>query len=294
MKLEEKFRVLKNREEGALIGFITAGDPTAEYTPQIAKALIDGGVDMLELGLPFSDPIADGIAIQKASERSLSAGMNPDVYFEVAAGIKKVNKICLTYYNLVLQRGLEEFVNDCLFAEIEALIVPDLPVEESKQLLKLCSDYDLHLIFLVTPTTTEKRVVRILDVATGFIYIVSLLGVTGVREKVSDKIGDVMRRIKKFATDMGVNRDIDMNIPLAVGFGISKQEHVQQVCEIADGAIVGSAFVRIIESNLGVAVAHEHEYEYEHKIEMLKELKDFSYSLKKATKRRMHEDDNQF
>lgn len=262
MNLEEKFKELRKKEEGALIGFITAGDPTIEDTGRLVKVMADGGIDMLELGLPFSDPIADGVTIQKASERSLNGGITPDIYFESVAGIKEVEKICLTYYNLVFQRGLEEFVHDCNLAGVAGLIVPDLPVEESKPLLKFCDLYDLNLIFLVAPTTTEKRILKILDVATGFIYIVSLLGVTGVRETFSGKVSEVIKKIRKF----------DEDIPLAVGFGISKPEHVRQVCEIADGAIVGSAFIRIVERNL------------EEKEVMLKELEDYSRKLKRETK----------
>lgn len=269
MRLEEKFKELKERKEKALIGFVTAGYPTAEDTKEIADALIKGGVDILELGLPFSDPIADGVTIQRASESSLRAGMNPDLYFEVAAGIKGVEKVCLTYYNLVLQRGLGEFIRDCESAGIKGLIVPDLPVEESKPLLKVCEGYETDLIFLVAPTTTEPRMVKILDAASGFIYVVSLLGVTGAREKLSDSISPHIRRIKEMELSRG------REVPLAVGFGISKPEHIRAVCEVADGAIVGSAFIRLIEQGLGSGL--------EGRRSMLKEIEEFARSLKKAT-----------
>jgi tryptophan synthase alpha chain len=266
MSLEKKFKELEKKNEKALIGFITVGYPTAEETSKIADALTKGGVDILELGLPFSDPIADGITIQRASESSLNAGMNPDLYFNVAAGIKGVEKVCLTYYNLVLQRGLEQFVNDCKSAEIKGLIVPDLPVEESKPLLNICKGYETDLIFLIAPTTTEKRMAKILDVASGFIYVVSLLGVTGAREKLSDTIRPLIGWIK----EMELSRD--KHVPLAVGFGISKREHVRTVCEVADGAIVGSAFIRIVEEGLR---SEEN---------MLREVEAFAKSLKKETK----------
>ncbi|MCD6455594.1 MAG: tryptophan synthase subunit alpha [Methanophagales archaeon] len=265
MHLEEKFKELKERKEKALIGFVTAGYPTAEGTQEIARAMVKGGVDILELGLPFSDPIADGVTIQRASERSLEAGMNTDVYFEVAAGIKGVEKVCLTYYNLVLQRGLEDFIADCESAGIKGLVVPDLPVEESKPLLRICDRHDeTDLIFLIAPTTTEKRMARILDVASGFVYVVSLLGVTGAREHISDAIHPLIRRI----------REVKTFIPLAVGFGISKPEHVRTVCEVADGAIVGSAFIRLIEKGL----------ESESKASMLREIEEYTRSLKAGTK----------
>ncbi len=249
-----------------MIGFVTAGYPTAEDTGEIARAMVKGGVDILELGLPFSDPIADGVTIQRASERSLEAGMNSDVYFEVAAGIKGVEKVCLTYYNLVLQRGLEDFIADCESAGIKGLVVPDLPVEESKPLLRICDRHETDLIFLIAPTTTEKRMARILDVASGFVYVVSLLGVTGAREQISDAIHPLIRRIRAVKTSVSV--------PLAVGFGISKPEHVRTVCEVADGAIVGSAFIRLIEKGL----------ESKSKASMLREIEEYTRSLKTGTK----------
>ena len=266
MRLEEKFKELKERKEKGLIGFVTAGYPTAEDTREIARAMVKGGVDILELGLPFSDPIADGVTIQRASERSLEAGMNTDAYFEVAAGIKGVEKVWLPYYNLVLQRGLEDFIADCESAGIKGLVVPDVPVEESKPLLRICDRHETDLIFLIAPTTTEKRMARILDVASGFVYVVSLLGVTGAREHISDAIHPLIRRIRAVKTSVSV--------PLAVGFGISKPEHVRAVCEVADGAIVGSAFIRLIEKGL----------KSKSKASVLREIEEYTRSLKTGTK----------
>jgi tryptophan synthase alpha chain len=264
MTLEETFKKLNNRNEKALIGFVTAGYPTAEATSEIADALISGGVDILELGLPFSDPIADGVTIQRASEISLRAGMNTDIYFDIAAGIKGVDKVCLTYYNLVLQRGLEQFVSDCEASGIGGLVLPDLPVEESKPLLKICEGYETDLIFIIAPTTTAKRMAKILDAAAGFIYVVSLLGVTGARDTVSDAIQPLIESIKE--------QEKGKEVPLAVGFGISQPEHVRTVCEFADGAIVGSAFIKLIEEGLDT------------KEQMLHRLEDFTRSLKAGTK----------
>ena len=263
MKLKEKFSELRKRDEGALIGFVTAGDPTPELTVDIVNSLIRGGIDIIELGLPFSDPIADGVIIQKASERSLSEGMNPDLYFEIAKKIEGIPKVCLTYYNLVLQRGLENFVRDCLRSGIDGLIVPDLPIEEATPLLNACDKYNVNLIFLVAPTTTEERLKKILHVSKGFLYVVSLLGVTGAREKLSESVKPLLSRIRKSSSQ----------IPLAVGFGISKPEHIREVLMAgADGAIVGSAFVRIIEKNL------------DDKERMLSELEEFTRELKEATR----------
>ncbi len=263
MSLTDKFEELSNRGEGALIGFITAGYPDVGATIEIADALVRGGVDILELGLPFSDPIADGVTIQRASESSLRAGMNPDVYFSVATKIKNVEKVCLTYYNLILQRGLERFVDDCESAGISGIIVPDLPVEESEPLRDVCNRYETDLIYLIAPTTTDKRMARILGSASGFIYVVSLLGVTGARERLSDVIEPLITRIREHESRMKIH------VPLAVGFGISMPEHVKAVCQFADGAIVGSAIIKLIEEGGS---------------DLTKRIEDFARSLKAATR----------
>ncbi|MBN2013782.1 MAG: tryptophan synthase subunit alpha [Candidatus Altiarchaeota archaeon] len=262
MRIEEKFGELRGKKERALIGFVIAGDPTPEDTIDIVGAMIRGGVDIIELGLPFSDPIADGPTIQKAGERSLKAGMNSDVFFELVKKIEGIPKVCLTYYNLVLRRGLDEFARDCSRSGIDGLIVPDLPIEEAGPLLKACRRHKVNLIFLVAQTTTEERLQRILKDSSGFLYVVSLLGVTGVRDHISSGLKPLLERIKQISDE----------IPLAVGFGISKEEHVSEAIEAgADAVIVGSAFVRIIEENIG------------DREKMLKGLRYFSRRLKKAT-----------
>jgi len=241
MKLGEKFRELRDKGEGALIGFVTAGDPTPDDTLEIVDSLIDGGIDILELGLPFSDPIADGVVIQKASERALKAGMNTDTYFQIAGEItSEIPKVCLTYYNLVLQRGLERFAHDCRNSGISGLIVPDLPIEEATPLLEALKKHDVDFIFLAAPTTTDDRLRKILNEASGFLYVVAVLGVTGAREGFSKAVNPTLDRIKRLSPE----------IPLAVGFGLSKPEHVRGVIEAgAQGVIVGSAFVKLIDEN---------------------------------------------
>ncbi len=245
MKIQEKFLELKNKNEGALIGFVTAGYPTTDDTIDIIDSLIGGGVDIIELGLPFSDPIADGQTIQKASEMALKSGMNPDIYFKIVKEIDaEIPMICLTYYNLILQRGLKRFVRDCRDSGISGLIVPDLPIEESESLLKSCTDYGVDLIFLIAPTTTEKRLRMIMEKARGFLYVVSLLGVTGARRELSKTIKPTIDKVKK------IGKVSNNNIPIAVGFGISKPEHVRKILNMgAEGVIVGSAFVKIIDEN---------------------------------------------
>ncbi len=241
MRLAEKFRELSGKHECALIGYVMAGDPSVEDTVKVASALLTGGVDIIELGLPFSDPIADGVAIQKAGERALSAGMNTDAYFATAKKISGAPKVCMTYYNLVLRRGCEKFAKDCVDADITGLIIPDLPVEEAEYLLAACRKHGVDLIFLAAPTTTENRMKNIAEASSGFIYVVSLMGVTGARATLSGNIGSTLQKTRRFT-----------GLPLAVGFGISKPEHVKEVIEAgADGVIVGSAFIRIIEENLG-------------------------------------------
>lgn len=264
MKIQEKFEELEKKGEGALIGFVTAGDPTPEDTVDIADSLIRGGVDILELGLPFSDPIADGVVIQKASERSLKAGMNPDIYFKIVKEINsEIPKVCLTYYNLVLQRGLEKFARDCRNSGISGVIVPDLPIEEAYPLLEACRNYGIDFIFLVAPTTPDERLQRILKEARGFLYVVSLLGVTGARKEFSKAVEPTLAGIRRLSPE----------IPLAVGFGISKPKHVVGVLKAgAQGAIVGSALVKIIEDN------------QKDKKEMMKKLEVFCRELKQACK----------
>ena len=262
MKLKEKFSELKKKKEGALIGFVTAGDPTAEDTIEIAKAMIKGGIDILELGLPFSDPVADGPVIQKAGERALSEGMNPDKFFEIAGRIKDVPKAVLTYYNIVLQRGLDEFCADCAKTKIEGLVIPDLPIEECEPLRNACKKHNISLILLAAPTTSDDRLKKILKEADGFLYVVSVAGVTGARKDLSSQVKPLVQRIKKQSG----------GLPLAVGFGISNPDHVKEVIASgAEGAIVGSAFEKIIEANLG------------DKEKMLRELEGFARNLKEAT-----------
>ncbi|MBN2251754.1 MAG: tryptophan synthase subunit alpha [Candidatus Altiarchaeota archaeon] len=263
MNLSDRLKDLKKKKEGALIGFITTGDPAPDDTVEIANALIKGGIDVLELGLPFSDPVADGPVIQKAGERAISAGMNTDVYFRIAKKIKNIPKACMTYYNLVLQRGLERFADDCIKAGISGLIIPDLPLEEAGELLSVCKKKRISLIFFAAPTTTDERLGKTLREAGGFLYVVSVTGVTGERKELSTGVGPLIKRIKKKSGEL----------PLAVGFGISKPKHARDVISSgADAAIVGSAFIRIIEKDR------------DNRKEMLARLEAFARELKDATK----------
>ena len=266
-RIDAKFEELRNRGEGALIAFVTAGDPTIRATPKIAKALEDAGADMIELGLPFSDPIADGPTIQAAAERALKSGMNTDAYFATIKKIRgavKAPLICLTYFNLVLKRGVGRFMKDCRESGIDGVIIPDLPVEEAKEVIEKADDNNVDVIFLAAPTTTEKRMKKILDSTRGFVYLVSLLGVTGARKKLSRTVRGMINLARKSSKK---------NVPLAVGFGVSSPGHVREVIESgADGAIVGSAIVEIIANNM----ADEGK--------MLRGISNFVASLKEVTR----------
>jgi tryptophan synthase alpha chain len=241
MNIQDKFAQLSEMNEKALIAYVCAGDPGSEATKDIVGALVRGGADIVELGLPFSDPVADGPTIQAASQRALDAGMNPDRYFELIESIDAgVPLVCMTYYNLIYKRGLEKFASDCARSGISGIIVPDLPVEESDDLHAACRKHGVDLIFLVTPVTKEARMEKILGKTSGFVYIVSRLGVTGARADVAQSTKEILSRVH---TD----------VPKAVGFGISDKE---QACEViaagADAVIVGSAFVNIIASGENV------------------------------------------
>ncbi len=235
MKIREKFRELMAKNEGALIAYICAGDPTPEATKEYVAALVRGGVDIIELGLPFSDPVADGPTIQAGIGRALDAGMTPDIYFKTAGALRlHIPLVVMTYYNLIFRRGPEKFVKDCVSSGISGIIVPDLPAEESEELAASCKKYDIDLIFLVAPTTTETRMKRILAQGTGFIYLVARLGVTGARADIAVSTQELIKRVKT-------------NTPKAVGFGISSGRQAAEIIRAgADGVIVGSAFVDII------------------------------------------------
>jgi tryptophan synthase alpha chain len=237
MKLSDKFMELKKKKEGSLIAYICAGDPTPDATKEYVTALVRGGADIIELGLPFSDPTADGPTIQAGIERALDGGMTPDVYFRMVGSLKvHIPLVVMTYYNIIFKRGLEKFVKNCAASGISGIIVPDLPPEESDELAGFCKKNDVDLIFLVAPTTTDERIKRILSEGKGFIYLVARLGVTGARADVAASTRELINRVKT-------------TTPKAVGFGVSNGKQAAEIIRAgADGVIVGSAFVDIIAS----------------------------------------------
>jgi tryptophan synthase alpha chain len=227
----------------AFIGFTVAGDPDKVTSIRIARALIAGGTDILELGVPFSDPVADGPTIQKADERALAAGTTPDTVFEIVREIRAesdVPIVFLTYYNIVYHHGIERFYREAQDAGVDGILIADMPVEESEEVCAVASRYNIDTIFLVTQTTSDDRITKIAAKARGYLYLVAVLGVTGVREKVSEGAIDLLHRVRMHTP-----------LPLALGFGISTPAHAHTCTRAgADGVIVGSAIVEIVERHL--------------------------------------------
>jgi len=246
MSIGKVFNELEKRNEGALIAYVTGGDPSPKYTPRIVEALVEGGADIVEIGIPFSDPIADGPVIQASDVRALNAGTTPNTVFEIVREVKKTVDApiaLLTYYNIVFRRGVGKFLEDASKSGVDGLIVADLPVEEAGEYKNYAEKNGIDTIFLAAPSTSLNRLEKILRMASGFLYLVSVFGVTGMREHVAQLTMQTVRKIRPYT----VNR-----IPLAVGFGISKPEHVRTIVSCgADGAIVGSAFVKLIEEKYG-------------------------------------------
>jgi tryptophan synthase alpha chain len=227
----------------AFIGFTVAGDPDQATSLLIAKALIDGGTDILELGVPFSDPVADGPTIQRADDRALAAGTTPDTIFRMVKTIRTYSEVpivFLTYYNIVYRRGIERFYQEAREAGVDGILIADMPVEESGEVTAIAARYGIDPIFLIAQTTGDSRIRKIAARARGYLYLVSVLGVTGVRDQVSSGAIDLLHRVRRHT-----------DLPLALGFGISTPDHAATcVAAGADGVIVGSAIVGIIEQNL--------------------------------------------
>lgn len=221
----------------AFIPFITAGDPDLETTEKLLYAMAEAGADLIEIGIPFSDPIAEGAVIQEADIRSLAAGTTTDKVFELVKRARnniKIPLVFMTYLNVVFGYGTEKFMQNCQECGIDGLIVPDMPFEEKSELSPFCKKYGIELISLIAPTSHE-RIKMIASEAEGFLYIVSSLGVTGVRSEITTDIAGMAELVKE-STD----------VPCAVGFGISTPEQAQKMASVSDGVIVGSAIVKII------------------------------------------------
>jgi tryptophan synthase alpha chain len=236
-------QVFSELKHAAVIPFFVIGDPDYKTSLAIVKAAIDAGADILELGIPFSDPIADGPTIQKADVRSLRNGMTVKKALEFIKEVKQHKDIpigLLMYYNLIYQYGTEKFFRDFHQAGVNSVLVADLSIDDADEVVAPAKSAGLDTVFMATPNTEQRRLKLIASKTTGFIYAVSLLGVTGSREKLSSSVGDLVGRIKK-----------ETDIPVCVGFGISTPQHAAQVAKAgADGVIIGSKIVGLIEDNL--------------------------------------------
>ena len=236
-RVDTVFRRLRREGRKAFMPFIAAGDPNLDATAAVLRALQDrGAADLVELGVPFSDPIADGPVIQASYQRALAGGVTPQAVLDMVAGLRAKGfelPICLMVsYSLVFRPKVEAFVERAAAAGIDGLIVPDLPVDESEPLARALAQRDLAHVLLVAPTTPPERRKKILTHATGFIYCISVTGITGERSALPPQLEEYVRSIKKAA-----------KVPVCVGFGVSRPEQVAAVTRIADGAIVGSAIV---------------------------------------------------
>lgn len=242
-RIERVFKELKKNREKAFIAYITAGDPSLAETEKLVLALDKAGVDIVELGVPFSDPLADGPTIQRASQRSLKKGTNIGAIIKLVKSIRKKSEIPLalmSYYNPVYRYGLKRFVKKTKNAGVDGVIVPDLPPEEAGSLVRLSRNSGYCCIFLLAPTSTSDRIRLAAGMSTGFIYYVSLTGVTGARDRLPADIVSHVRKIKRVSKK-----------PVCVGFGVSSERQAKSISRIANGIIVGSAIIRVIEKNLG-------------------------------------------
>jgi tryptophan synthase alpha chain len=267
MSIIETFQELRKRNEGALIAYVTGGDPSPKYTPMVVEALVNGGSDIVEIGVPFSDPIADGPVIQASDVRALEAGTTPRTVLEIVREVKKkvnVPIVLLTYYNIIFRRGVRGFLEDASRSGVDGIIVADLPMEEATDYKETAEREGVDTIFLAAPSTPSNRLEKILEITSGFLYLISIFGVTGMRSHVAQLTIETLRRIRPYTV---------RRIPLAVGFGISRPEHVKSVISCgADGAIVGSAFVKLIEEN-----------SYDTMM-LLRRLTDYASTMKLATR----------
>lgn len=241
-RIDAVFNDLRKSQGKAVIPYVTCGYPSLDFTKELISVLAEAGADLIEIGVSYSDPVADGPTIQKASARALTAGITLDKIFRLVEEIRgkcQVPLIMMTYYNPIYVTGVENFIKKAAAAGVDGLIIPDLPVEEAGHLSEVAERSGLRTIFLVAPTSTSERIEKIAGISRGFIYCVSVTGVTGARKEVSEGLEDFLKRIR-----------LSTELPLAVGFGISGPETARQAAEYADGVIVGSALIQKIEENV--------------------------------------------
>lgn len=238
-RISKTFDRLRSHKKTGLVPYVTVGFPDVGTTLQLVPALVEAGADIIELGVPFSDPLADGITIQQASFHAVSQGVTLKRCLKVCAELRgngvEVPLVFMGYYNIFLNMGLDEFAKQASEAGLDGIIVPDLPIEESLPLQEACQIHGIHLIPLLAPTSTDLRIARACAKAGGFIYCVSLTGVTGARERVTLDLPGMLKRIRAHT-----------QLPIAVGFGLSKREHILEVGKVADAAVVGSALLKVM------------------------------------------------
>lgn len=263
-RIAQRFATCKAKGEKALIAYIAAGDPSLGATADLVKGMAAAGVDMVELGLAFSDPLADGPTIQAGSQRALAGGANTDNVLDLVRSLRadgvQIPLLIMTYINLLLKPGLKSFCERAKAAGVDGLIIPDLPMEEAEELLEATRPVGLDLIQFVAPTSPLDRIERAAGMASGFVYCVSLTGVTGARAALPTQFQQTVRQAQAAGP-----------VPVAVGFGINTPEQVREVAAIADGVIVGSAIVKLCGAGLPQA-------------EMVQQVSSFVAELKAATK----------
>ncbi|MFQ5854567.1 MAG: tryptophan synthase subunit alpha [Anaerolineae bacterium] len=236
-RISPTFVKLRQAGRPALMPYLTIGHPSPALTLELVPAVIEAGADLIELGIPFSDPLADGATIQKATHEALQQGTTVELCLQTVAELRRrgveTPLILMGYYNPIFQRGVTRFCEAAAQAGADGLIVPDLPPEEADELREACRDHELDLIFLLAPTSDDTRIRRVVELSSGFIYLVSLTGVTGARDHLPADLEAFVQRVRRMT-----------HLPLAVGFGIGNPDEARRVARVADGVIVGSAIVR--------------------------------------------------
>tara|TARA_B100000700_G_C14985192_1_gene828466 strand:+ start:970 stop:1755 length:786 start_codon:yes stop_codon:yes gene_type:complete len=241
-RIKKTFENLQLNDKKGIILYLTTGIPDNETTAELALELFNSGADIIELGIPFSDPLADGVTIQQSSQKALDKGVNIDTCFDVCKMIRNKNDnnpiVLMGYFNPILQYGLDEFISKAKSCGVDGIIVPDLPLEESLILLEKCSSNDINLIYLIAPTTSTERIKEICKNGDGFLYCVSVAGITGARATLSAEGINLVKEVKQYST-----------VPVALGFGISTKIQLAEVNKHADAGIIGSALVNIISNS---------------------------------------------
>ena len=271
-RISKRFAELRAEGELGIVAYITAGDPSLEATLKFVLALADAGADVIELGVPFSDPLADGPTIQRASERALKAGASLGGVLELVRRIRESSQVPLvlfTYFNPILQMGLEKFAAAAAHAGADGVLVTDLTPEESEDYRRIIRAQNLDTIFLAAPTSDDDRLRKISACSSGFLYLISRTGVTGAKDSLPDDLPGLLRRVRNFT-----------ELPVAVGFGISLPGHVSVLGGLADAAVVGSALVSEIEKSSSVEAASA---ALRDRVRMLKEAGRHGLSRREAT-----------